>query len=528
MTRRRVGAGVALLAAVAIVLIIVLSAGPSGSSAHSNDPVNAAGTTSVQRRDLVETDTESGTLSYAYPQTVYNSLSGTITWLPAVGQLIKPGHTLYKIDDVPVMLMKGSTPAFRDLSGDDTPGPDILELNRNLIALGFNPDGIVADDVWQPATTDGVDVLQAYLGQTETGILSLGQVVFLPGPQLVSTLDETLGADPAGATSAASLSTSGPAATGSTEFVDLTTGTTTTPQTTTPRTITPPKGHRPGQRQPPPCLSNKAKGMSRPKQSCPGGNQSLKALIALLKAEIAELKAEKSGPSSSGSSSGPSGSSNSGGGSSGGGKSGGGGSGGGSSRRWRLGRWRFGGGASGGGGGGGSTAVLETTSTQLVVTVDLDASKQSEAKVGEKVTVEMPNGGTVNGKISAVSSVATSSSGDSGSGSGGGGSGSGGGAGGSGSSSSSIPVTVTLDHPPKGAGLDQAAVSVNFAEAQAKNVLSVPVTALLAVPGGGYAVQQAAAPHRLINVRTGLFAAGFVQVSGSGIVQGLQVSNSEG
>jgi hypothetical protein len=89
-------------------------------------------------------------------------------------------------------------------------------------------------------------------------------------------------------------------------------------------------------------------------------------------------------------------------------------------------------------------------------------------------------------------------------------------------------VTVTLDHTPKGAGLDQAAVSVNFAQAQAKNVLSVPVTALLAVPGGGYAVQQAASRHRLIHVTTGLFAAGFVQISGPGIYQGLQVTNSEG
>ena len=56
---------------------------------------NAAGTTAtgaatVQRRNLVATDTESGTLSYANAQTVYNRLSGTITWVPPVGQVIKP------------------------------------------------------------------------------------------------------------------------------------------------------------------------------------------------------------------------------------------------------------------------------------------------------------------------------------------------------------------------------------------------------------------------------------------------------
>ena len=69
---------------------------------------------------------------------------------------------------------------------------------------------------------------------------------------------------------------------------------------------------------------------------------------------------------------------------------------------------------------------------------------------------------------------------------------------------------------------------MNFAQAKAHNVLSVPVTALLATGGGGCAVQQAAAPHRLIPVTTGLFAAGYVEISGSGIDPGLQVTDSQG
>ncbi len=68
----------------------------------------------------------------------------------------------------------------------------------------------------------------------------------------------------------------------------------------------------------------------------------------------------------------------------------------------------------------------------------------------------------------------------------------------------------------------------NFAEAVARNVLSVPVTALLATGGADYAVQEAAPPHRLIPVTTGLFAAGDVQISGAGIRPGLRVSDSQG
>jgi len=186
--------------------------------------------------------------------------------------------------------------------------------------------------------------------------------------------------------------------------------------------------------------------------------------------------------------------------------------------------------SSGSGSGGGSgSAVLETSATQLVVTVDLDATKQSEAKVGEPVTVEMPGGNTVNGKVTAVSSVAQSSSNNNGGGGGGdNGNGGGGGGGGNGSSGATVPVTVTLKGRTRGAGLDQAAVSVNFAQAEARNVLSVPVTALLAVAGGNYAVQEAAAPHTLIPVTTGLFAAGYVQISGQGIYPGLQVTDSQG
>jgi hypothetical protein len=165
-----------------------------------------------------------------------------------------------------------------------------------------------------------------------------------------------------------------------------------------------------------------------------------------------------------------------------------------------------------------------------VVTVDLDATKQTEAVVNEPVTVELPDGTTVDGKITEVSPVAqTSSSSNSSSGSGGSGGGSGSGSGGgSGSPSATIPVTIALTGHRKIHGLDHAAVSVNFEQQKATNVLSVPVTALIATAGGGYAVQEAAAPHRLLPVTPGLFAAGYVQISGSQITPGLQVTDSQG
>ncbi len=526
--RRRVGAALALLAVIAVIVVVVLGNSSSPSPNAAANASQATGAATVERRNLTETDTEAGTLSYDDPQTVYNRLGGTITWLPQLGQKIKPGGMLYKVDGEPVTLMDGGTPAYRTLAPGITDGADVLELNRNLARLGFDPDGIVVDDVWQAATTVGVELFQESLGETPTGTLAFGQVVFLPGPQLVSTVDGTLGADGGGGSGAggsSGTSASVRLAPARPEYVSLTTtsttssGTATAPATSTPTTTTPitsPTTTTTATTTPPP---KRRKPSRRPRRSEThhGSGKQLGALIELLKAEIAQLKQQHAQPQSSG--------------------QGGNGSHGGSSSHnhkrnsssnsSNAGSKGSGSGGGGGGGGGSASEILQTTSTQLVVTVDLDASLQSEATVGEHVMVELPDGTWVPGKVTAVSAVAQSSSDNSGS-NGGGSSGGSGQGGGSGGSSATIPVTVTLKGHQSGAGLDQAAVSVNFSKAKAKNVLSVPVTALVATSGTSYAVQEAAAPHKLIPVTTGLFAAGYVEIKGAGIYPGLQVTDSQG
>ena len=223
--RGLLGALVLVVTAGVVVALVVVAGSPSPTTAAgaSKTPAGAA---TVQRRNLVSTDTEAGTLSYANPQTVYNRLSGTITWLPGVGQLIKAGGTLFRVNGAPVILMDGNTPAYRTLSSAASDGADVLELNRNLAALGFNANGIVVDDIWQPATTLGVELLQESLGETATGSLTLGKVVFLPGPQLVSTVDATVGNTTNGGSSATPASDTGDPP--PPEFVSLTTPAVTT------------------------------------------------------------------------------------------------------------------------------------------------------------------------------------------------------------------------------------------------------------------------------------------------------------
>ena len=303
----RLLAAIALVLAIAVVVVVVMSAGSSTPSAASSQN-KASGATTVERRNLTETDTESGTLSYSSPQTVYNRLSGTITWLPQVGQEIKPGQALYKVDGHPVILMDGTTPAYRDLTPSDSDGPDVQQLNRNLVRLGFNASNITVDDVWQPATTEGVDLLQESLGETETGILSLGQIVFLPGDQLVTTVDGTLGGTGSGSSAAnASALVTAPAP----EFVSY-------------QVPHGPSAHKePKAAKKCPTTTNSSSGtdstngntpattQTKQPQNCKKKNgsvskqQELNALLQLLKAETAQLKADHgSSPGGSGGSGG--------------------------------------------------------------------------------------------------------------------------------------------------------------------------------------------------------------------------------
>jgi len=153
-------------------------------------------------------------------------------------------------------------------------------------------------------------------------------------------------------------------------------------------------------------------------------------------------------------------------------------------------------------GGPASGPVLKATSDEHVVTISLDAAQQSQVKAGDTVTVTLPDGTTTPGTVSSVGTVATTSSGTGGSG-----------------STPTIPVTVKLTHPRAAGSLDQAPVTVNITTGSVKNVLAVPVGALLARASGGYAVEVVGAGNtrRLVPVRTGLFddADGLVQVSGA-------------
>lgn len=148
-------------------------------------------------------------------------------------------------------------------------------------------------------------------------------------------------------------------------------------------------------------------------------------------------------------------------------------------------------------------SVATVSSTTRQVKVKLPVDQQQLAKVGAAVQVTLPGGDELTGHVSSIGKVASAGSNDQP---------------GEGTQTATVPVYVRLSA--KGGGLDGAPVTVAFTSGVRKGVLSVPVSALLAVPGGGYAVRSGG---RQIPVELGLFADGRVEVTGAGLTEGTRV-----
>lgn len=135
-----------------------------------------------------------GALSDGSPYSVINQTTGMATWLPAVGQVVKQGEVMYRVDGDPVVLLHGSTPAYRTLAAGRT-GADVTQLNADLVALGYATAAEIpaGTDTFTAATATALKKLQANLDMPQTGTLFLGQVVFEPGAVRVTTMSVPLG-----------------------------------------------------------------------------------------------------------------------------------------------------------------------------------------------------------------------------------------------------------------------------------------------------------------------------------------------
>ncbi|MFE4617362.1 peptidoglycan-binding protein [Streptomyces sp. NPDC056747] len=165
------------------------------------------GTVAVQKGSLSSGIQIAGTLGYDEPTPVVAAGRGTITALPAVGTVIKPGGKLYEADGSAVILMRGSRPLWRDLGPGAGNGPDVKQLKRNLVDLGYADGlGLAVDEKFTKGTETAVKRWQKALRVKQTGTVALGSVVMLPQASVrVQQLGVQLGA-PLGTTSVMTVS----------------------------------------------------------------------------------------------------------------------------------------------------------------------------------------------------------------------------------------------------------------------------------------------------------------------------------
>ncbi|GLY96765.1 peptidoglycan-binding protein [Actinoplanes sp. NBRC 103695] len=150
-------------------------------------------------------------------------------------------------------------------------------------------------------------------------------------------------------------------------------------------------------------------------------------------------------------------------------------------------------------------AVLNVTGTTRVAAVRLEVDDQRLVKVGAPVRITLPDGSEVGGRIASSESVVVPGEGQE-------------------PDSTALDVTVAFDKGKAPKSLGAASVTVAFTAAQAKDVLTVPVGALLALAEGGYGVEVVeGSTSRIVAVETGMFADGKVELQGGGVAEGTVV-----
>jgi len=439
--RRAAVAGAVLAALAAAAAVVALAGGGSGDAAEpSTASTKMAGTGTVARRTLAERVTVEGTIGYAGETTVLARLSGTVTALPAIGDVVRRGERLYALAGEPVLLMYGAVPAYRTLAEGVSDGVDVEQLERNLAALDYEPGTV--DEEFTSTTAEAIGAWQEDLGLEETDEVELGRVAFLRGPQRVTkleaTLGEALGGGGGGNNSLVAWEPPAEAEAPAEEDEGIEEAEEAPEAESPPAEETKPEAESDAKPEP--------EAQAEPEQQAAGPAQ------------------ESAAPESDGESESESEPA--------------------------------------------STPVLHTSSTRRVVTVDLDPDQQSIAERGQKVGVVLPGGAEVPGKVQRLATVESSGSEE---------------APGE-ESEAALEATISVTGKHRIPALDGAAVSVLFTQQVRKDVLSVPLTALVAIGGERFAVyvREGGARKRIV-ITPGLAADGFVEVEGKGLQAGMTV-----
>ena len=187
MGRRRFLTGLGALGAIGAVATVVAFGGRGddqrAAAADGRSTTTPAATTvKVTTRDLVQTTDFDGTLGFGETRDLIVGAGGIVTAVVPAGTVVDRGGDLVEIDGKTVVLLIGDRPMWRMLGDGVSDGPDVQQLEENLIALGFaTADDLGPNQKWTWTTTVAVKKWQKARGVEQTGVVDRSQVVFEPG-----------------------------------------------------------------------------------------------------------------------------------------------------------------------------------------------------------------------------------------------------------------------------------------------------------------------------------------------------------
>ncbi len=368
--------------------------------------------------------------------TLTGGKSGVVTDVVAAGETIEQGDVLYYVNGEPVVVMYGDVPAYRTLRdlSDNMTGADVLQLEEALVALGYDPDLLASvDEEFTDYTETLVERWQEDLGVEETGQVSLGDVIFIPAASEVLAVNVAVGDSVNAGQPIATITTGDPLA--GDDVLQL-------------------EGALVALGYEGPIVDGVWDGGTKEAvlawQADAGldedGVVDLGEVVFLSSpVRVNEVLASVGSTVNSG------------------------------------------------------TPVLGVSSADQLVTFDLPAADQGLVVVGQEVIIEMPDGSDAGGTVVEIDSVATGGQGN-----------------------ATFGVKIVLDDPSVATGLDEAPVDVEIISDSVANVVAVPVSALVALAEGGYAVEVDAGngATRLVAVDPGFYADGLVEVESAGLSVG--------
>jgi hypothetical protein len=155
-----------------------------------------------------------------------------------------------------------------------------------------------------------------------------------------------------------------------------------------------------------------------------------------------------------------------------------------------------------------ASPVLTVTSTSKVADVDLSVDKSDLVAPNDPVTVSLPDGKETPGKVAGVGTDPQTSATDP-------------------NAAPTVAMVVNLTRPADAKAFDSGSVTVTIEQSREDGAVAVPVTALLALAEGGYAVQAVDASrsggYRLLGVKVGTVTEDYAGITGAGVREGLEV-----